>query len=158
MSNARKRVPRGARRRLFAIVATVTLVLGLGVVFTQASRQGQGRLKTPKGAPRTSDGKTYVATRDIHVDPQTGAARKPTAAETQELVATLKQLTSRSTEGLAARTHADGTKQVSLEGRFGTVTLARPGADGKMETLCVESFEEAAEFLGLVEAGAAQAQ
>lgn len=158
MSNARKRIPRGARRRLFAIVATVTLVLGLGVVFTQASRQGQGKLKAPKGAPRTSDGKTYVATRAIHVDPQTGTARKPTAAETQELVATLRQLTSRSTEGLTARTHADGTKQIALEGRFGAVALARPRGDGTMETHCVTTFEEAAEFLGLVDAGSAQAQ
>jgi hypothetical protein len=160
MSISPNGIPRKHRRtaRLAALLATVTLVLVLGVVFTQASRQGQGKLKTPKAAPRVSDGKSYVATREIHVDQQTGATRKPTPAETQELVATLRQLTSRSTEGLSARTHSDGTKQVSLEGRFGAVVLARPRGDGSMETHCVTSFEEAADFLGLVEAGAEQAQ
>jgi hypothetical protein len=158
MSNSRKRSPRGGKRRLFAILATVTLALGLGVVFTQASRQGQGRLKTPKAAPQVSDGKSYVATREITVDSQTGKVRKPTADETKELVDQLRVMTSRSTEGLAAKTLADGTKQVTLEGRFGPVTIARPRADGTMEVKCVTNFEDAAEFLGLVESGAAQAQ
>ncbi|HEV3469320.1 MAG TPA: hypothetical protein VG148_08370 [Pyrinomonadaceae bacterium] len=158
MSNSRKRAPRGGKRRLVAILAAVILVLGLGVVFTQASRQGNGRAKTPKAAPTVNDGKTYVATREITVDKQTGKVRKPTAEETQELVASLKQLTSRSTEGLTAKTLADGTKQVTLEGRFGPVTIARPRADGTMEIKCVTNFEDAAEFLGLVEAGAAAAQ
>lgn len=158
MSNSRNRVPRGGKRRLIAILATVTLMLGLGVVFTQASRQGNGRAKTPKAAPQAGDGKTYVATREITVDQQSGKVRKPTASETQELVATLRQMTSRSTEGLTAKTLADGTKQVTLEGRFGPVTIARPRADGTMEVRCVSSFEDAAEFLGLVEAGAEQAQ
>ncbi|MDQ3803802.1 MAG: hypothetical protein M3416_08260 [Acidobacteriota bacterium] len=158
MSNSRNRVPRGGKRRLIAILATVTLMLGLGVVLTQASRQGNGRLKTPKAAPQSDDGKTYIATREITVDKQTGQVRKPTAAETQELVATLRQMTSRSTEGLTAKTLPDGTKQVTLEGRFGPVAIARPRADGSMEVKCVTNFEEAAEFLGLVDAGAEQAQ
>jgi hypothetical protein len=156
MSNSGKRVPRGGKRRLVALLATVTLMLGLGVVFTQASRQGNGRAKTPKAAPQTSDGKTYVATREITVDKQTGKVRKPTTAETQELVATLRQMTSRSTEGLTAKTLPNGTKQVTLEGRFGPVTIARPLADGTMEVRCVTSFEEAADFLGLVDAAQAQ--
>lgn len=160
MSNSRNRFPRAGKglgkARLVAFLATAALVLSLGVVFTQATRQGGSRVKTPKAAPAPNDGKTYVATREITVDQETGKARKPTAAETQELVTTLRQLTSRSTEGLTAKTHADGTTQVTLEGRFGTVTLARPRADGSMETHCVETFEEAAEFLGLVEASSAQ--
>ena len=44
MSNSRNRVPRAGKRlspaRLVALLATVVLVLGLGVVLTQASRQG----------------------------------------------------------------------------------------------------------------------
>lgn len=162
MSN--NRVPRDGKRRgkrparLIAILATVILVLGLGVVFTQASRQGEGRVKTPKAAPRANDGKTFVATREITVDQQTGAVRKPTSDETRELVEQLRTMTSRSTEGLTAKTLADGTRQVTLEGRFGPVTIARPRADGTMEVKCVTNFEDAAEFLGLVEAGAEQAQ
>ncbi|HWS52655.1 MAG TPA: hypothetical protein VN228_00900 [Pyrinomonadaceae bacterium] len=156
MSNVRRNISR--KRRLFAILATVTLALGLGVVLTQASRQGQGRLKTPKAAPRPANNKTYVATRELTVDQQTGRARKPTAEETKALVDQLLVMTNRSTEGLAAKTLPDGTKQVTLEGRFGSVTLARPRADGTMEIKCVSSFDAAAEFLGLVEAGAEQAQ
>ena len=156
MSNVRRNISR--KRRLFAILATVTLALGLGVVLTQASRQGQGRLKTPKAAPRPANNKTYVATRELTVDQQTGRARKPTAEETKALVDQLLVMTNRSTEGLAAKTLPDGTKQVTLEGRFGSVTLARPRADGTMEIKCVSSFDDAAEFLGLVEAGAEQAQ
>ena len=44
--------------------------------------------------------KKYVATLEITVDKKSGKLRKPTAAETETLVATLTTLTSRSTEGL----------------------------------------------------------
>lgn len=156
MSNTRKRVPRAARRLVVALLAAVVVALGLGAVFTQATRQGGGRAKTPKAAPAVNDGKTYVATREITVDKQTGQVRKPTSEETKQLVDQLKVMTSRSTEGLTAKTLADGTKQVTLEGRFGTVTIARPRADGTMEVKCVSSFEDAADFLGLVDAAQAQ--
>lgn len=164
MSNSQNRIPRKGMRhgkrlgRLVALLATVVLVLGLGVVFTKASRQGEGRLKTPKAAPQSGSAKTYVPTREITVDKQTGQVRKPTADETRELVDQLRAMTSRSTEGLAAKTLADGTKQVTLEGRFAPVALARPRADGTMEVKCVTTFEDATEFLGLVESGAEQAQ
>lgn len=156
MSNSRNRVPRAGKARLVALLATVVLVLSLGVVFTQATRQGGGRAKTPKAAPAQSDGKSYIATREITIDKQTGQARKPTAEETKELVDQLRVMTSRSTEGLTAKTLPNGTKQVTLEGRFGPVTIARPRADGTMEVKCVSSFEDAADFLGLVDAAQAQ--
>lgn len=161
MSNSRHASPRDVKRRgkrparLVAILATITLMLGLGVVFTQASRQGGGRIKTPKAAPQ-SGGKTYVATREITVDKATGQVRKPSAQETQELVATLSTMLSRSTEGLESKTLPDGTRQVTIAGRFAPVAISRPRADGSMEVKCVESMEEAAEFLGLVEAEQAQ--
>jgi hypothetical protein len=158
MSNSRNRIPRAGKRLGFALLAAVVLALGVGAAFTQASRQGGDRAKTPKAAPAQNDGKTYVATREITIDKQTGKARKPTAGETQELVEQLRAMTSRSTEGLAAKTHADGTKQVTLEGRFGPVAIARPRADGSMEVKCVTTFDDAAEFLGLVESGTPQAE
>ena len=142
MSNSRQRVPRGGKRRLIATLATVALVLGLGVVFTQASRTNSAGQKGPKN---------YVATKDIIVDKQTGKARRPTADETRKLVSTLETMTSRSTEGLSVASGAGGVKSVQLDGRFGPVTLARPAADGTMEVRCVTSFEEAAAFLGLEE-------
>ena len=48
-------------------------------------------------------------------------------------------------------TLANGTKAVNIDGRFQSVMLARPNEDGTSELRCVTTFEEAAEFLGLVE-------
>jgi hypothetical protein len=161
MSNSRNRIPpegmgkptRSRAARVLAPLAAVVLVVGLWVALTHAS--GQGRIKTPKAAPQSQAGKTYVPTREITVDKQTGKVRKPTAEETQELVASLSSMLSRSTEGLTARTLPDGARQVTLEGRFAPVAIARPRADGTMEVRCVTSFDEAADFLGLVESGSA---
>jgi hypothetical protein len=157
MSSTRNIAP-GRRRPSRALVplAAVILLVGLWVVLTHAS--GSGRAKTPtQAAPQAQ--KTYVPTREITVDKQTGKARKPTAEETQQLVASLSSMLSKSTDGLTAKTLADGTRQVTLEGRFAPVAIARPRADGSMEVRCVTSFDEAADFLGLVESGSAvQAQ
>lgn len=95
--------------------------------------------------------KKFIATRAITIDAQTGALRIPTAEETQKLVDGLAALTNRSTEGLQTITAANGTKAVNLEDRFQSVILVRPNPDGSSETKCVTTFEEAANFLGLVE-------
>jgi hypothetical protein len=162
MSNSRNRIPpegmgkptRSRAARVLAPLAAVVLVVGLWVALTHAS--GQGRLKSPQPAPASqAAAKTYVPTREITVDKQTGKVRKPTAEETQELVASLSSMLSRSTEGLTARTLPDGARQVTLEGRFAPVAIARPRADGTMEVRCVTSFDEAADFLGLVESSSA---
>jgi hypothetical protein len=128
------------------------LVVGVGVALSQGA--GQDRRKTPKQQPGTN--KTYVPTREITVDQQTGQVRKPTAEETQQLVASLSSMLNPSTDGLTGRTLSDGTRQVTLEGRLAPVAIARPREDGTMEVRCVTSFEEALDFLGLVEAGTAQ--
>ena len=110
---------------------------------TDAMAAQQGRANAGK--------KKYVATLEITVDKKSGKLRKPTAAETDELVATLTALTSRSTEGLKQVTLPSGGTAVNLEGRFAPVMLAKPNPDGTSEVKCVTSFEEAADFLGLVE-------
>ena len=45
---------------------------------------------------------------------------------------------------------------MDLQDRLQSVVLARPNADGTSELRCVTTFEEAAEFLGLVEAAGQQ--
>jgi len=95
--------------------------------------------------------KKYVSTRPIKVDQQTGTLRLPTPQETQELVDSLIEMTNRSTEGLQVRTLANGTKTVDIDGRFQSVILARPNDDGIWEMKCVTTFDEATEFLGIVE-------
>ena len=93
----------------------------------------------------------FRPTRDIAVDSVTGRLRKPTAAETAKLVADLKRMTARPTVVTTnAVTGKTGGRMAVLDGGFAGVMLARPRADGTYETRCVFSFEEGAEFLGLV--------
>jgi hypothetical protein len=119
----------------FAACAVAIAMLASGTAFAQ---QGQGKTKK------------YVATRDITVDKQTGQLRRPTADEVEALVTQLTQMTNRSTEGLQQVAGTNGIS-IDLQGRFQSVILARPAANGTSELRCVTTFEEAAEFLGLVE-------
>lgn len=100
--------------------------------------------------------KHFKATRAFVLDKQTGNARMPTESEITAVVADLSTLASRATEGLSETTATGGAIAIDLAGGFGGVVLARPAASGAWETLCVFSFEEGAEFLGLVEDTAAQ--
>jgi hypothetical protein len=92
---------------------------------------------------------SWVGDREITTDKSTGAVRKPTRTEAKALAASLRAMLDRSPEGVQAVNRADGIRQVNLAGRFGSVVLARPAADGTMETRCVFTFEEATAFLGL---------
>ena len=93
----------------------------------------------------------YSATRAIAMDSVTGKYRKPNAAEVDKLVADLESLT-RQPEAVEMKSTARNTGGVTakLDKAFGGVMLARPRSDGSMETRCVFTFEEGAEFLGLV--------
>jgi hypothetical protein len=93
----------------------------------------------------------YSATRAIAVDRATGNYRKPNAAEIEKLVSELKAMT-RQPVATAMTSTARNTGGITakLDKAFGGVVLARPRADGSIETRCVFTFEEGAEFLGLV--------
>lgn len=122
------------------IVSMFSVVLLCSWASTAAAQQNQPQQK-----------KRYTATRAIVVDSQSGELRMPTAQETQELVDSLVVLTNRSAEGLQITTLPNGARAVNLENRFQSVMLARPNPDGTSETRCVTTFDEAADFLGLVE-------
>ena len=93
----------------------------------------------------------YTATRAIAMDSATGKYRKPNAAEIKELVAELKAMTRQPVAtAMTATAHDTGGVTAKLDKAFGGVVLARPKADGSFETRCVFTFEEGAEFLGLV--------
>ena len=124
----------------FAGLAACALALATLVSPALSAQQNQGRSKK------------YKPTKEITVDKQTGTLRLPTAEETDQLVSQLAAMTNRSSEGLQATRAANGTLAVNLDDRFQSVMLARPNADGTTEVRCVTTFEEAAEFLGLVEA------
>jgi hypothetical protein len=93
----------------------------------------------------------YTATRAIAVDSATGKYRKPNAAEIAKLVADLEAMTRQPVATAMTRTaRTTGGVTARLDGQFGGVVLARPRADGSLETRCVFTFEEGVEFLGLV--------
>ena len=123
---------------LFAVIAVVAAVVFL--TGTKSSNASQ---------------KKYKATREIVVDKQTGQRRMPTQAEIDEVVSNLTQLANRPEE-LPSAQGESGAVVVDLAGGFNGVVLARPAADGSFETKCVFTFEEGAEFLGLVEDNAAE--
>lgn len=133
--NSRRPAPN--RTRIGLVLAAVAVALAIGTIaLSRTSSQAQK--------------KSYVATREIILDKASGKLRKPTAQETDEMVAQLKSLTNRSTEDLTEVQHANGMVSMDLKGRFGGVVLGRANADGTTEVRCVFTMEEAEEFLGLV--------
>lgn len=115
-----------------AIAVLVALMTAPGTL-----AQGQGKAKKYKG------------TRAIVVDATTGQLRLPTQQEVDQAVQSISTLVPRPVEEAQERAVANGAVAVSLDG--GGVVLARPNDDGTFETRCVFSFEEGADFLGLVE-------
>ena len=98
-------------------------------------------------------GVKFKATRDIAVDSVTGKFRKPNAAEIEKLVDDLQVMTKRPVATMRCYQYLPPLPAESppqLDGQFGRVVLARPRADGSIETRCVFTFEEGAAFLGLV--------
>ena len=93
------------------------------------------------------DNSSYTAELAIIRDTKTGQLRKPDAKETAEMVATLKKLTRR--PELTVTTSSSGTGTVELGEEYSNVILARAKEGGGYETLCVSSFDEGAQFLGL---------
>jgi hypothetical protein len=116
-------------------MASCALALSLGVGAADAANKSE----------------KYTATRAIAMDSATGKYRKPNAAEIEKLVSDLKAMT-RQPVATAMTPTARNTGGITakLDKAFGGVVLARPRADGSIETRCVFTFEEGAEFLGLV--------
>jgi hypothetical protein len=106
--------------------------------------------ETPISRMRVGDAdrNQWTSSRAIVVDRTTGQRRMPTAAETNDLVETLRRLTA-----VTVVTGADGRTETNIS--TDQVVIARPTEDGTMETRCISSFDEAAEFLGLVKQPAA---
>lgn len=102
-------------------------------------------------AGAANDGVKFTATRAIAVDSATGKFRKPNAAEIEKLVSDLKAMTRQPVAtAMVSTARNTGGITAKLDKAFGGVVLARPRADGSIETRCVFTFEEGAEFLGLV--------
>jgi hypothetical protein len=141
--------------RASAAVVAVAVVLGFGAgLGAQSSDKAAERAQNAKQALAAvkadpADTRSYVAQRNIIKDSVTGQLRTPTTEETRTLVEELKTMLNPATGDLQATPVAGGGSRIGAQGRFIEVIVARPTADGRMETRCVSSLEEAAEFLGL---------
>lgn len=131
--------------------AVFVSLLGLGIlIFSKSSNTVTAQTK------RSPGDKTYRATRNIVIDKETGQARKPNDQELKELIETLTVLTKRSDENLTSVEGVNGGISMDLDGGYAGTMLARPNPDGTMETRCVFTFQEAIDFLGLVEDGSSK--
>lgn len=143
------------KRRLVLASLSASLVLaataGAEVRMIQSSRADKVNVTTSIMRRQTVETQTtekWVGKRSIVKDAATGQYRRPTQAETTALVRSLRQLTARP-EAINASLLPGGTRQGTINGAFANVVVGRPKADGTIETLCVQTFEEAAAFLGL---------
>jgi hypothetical protein len=114
-----------------------------------AAAQRNARQRHLPAAPASQERQTWVGDLPIQRDRATGQLRTPTRAEAQSLVVFLRGTLDRSGQALTESARTDGIRQIHLQGKFGGVVLARPLADGSVETRCVTSFQEATAFLGL---------
>lgn len=149
--------PSNTRRSRLIPAAILGAIAVVGVSFTASARTADpavapSTVAAPQGqAPAAQSQRRYKATRRIVVDRQTGEVRMPTTEEVTQMVDSLTTLTKRNPDGLQQTALPNGTITVDLDGGFAGVMLARANEDGTIETKCVFTFEEGAEFLGLVE-------
>lgn len=130
----------------FALAVSVAPGTRAETTSVSVTEKSQGQPSAP------GQQKRYRATRPIMPDARTGLWRLPTEQEVVDAVANLATLTDRSSEGLQQTQLASNAVVVELGNGFAGVLLARPNEDGTIETRCVFTFEEGAEFLGLIEA------
>lgn len=126
-----------------AIVVGLAAAVSLGVFLTSGAKSSNAAQKR------------FKATREIVVDRQTGQRRMPTQEEVDQTVANLSELANRP-EDLPETQGVGEAIVVDLAGGYAGVMLARPTEDGNWETRCVFTFEEGADFLGLVEDNSAE--
>lgn len=131
--------------RLVPVTLCVAAALALFVIFAPS--------REPKPDENSFSTPGTAALRAA-IDPETGqlvtgpeATRLSGAGSDKQADAELEQMLSRSDAGLQQVHRPDGTVSVNLEGRFMSASVARIGADGKVETLCAEDAAAAEAFL-----------
>lgn len=107
---------------------------------------------------QSDDATPEVAGQTAAVDPASGKLRALTPEEARALAEGISRYVNQSTEGLVQERHADGSVSLVYDERFESVLLARAAVDGKPETRCVNTADEAAAFLGAKSAKAKPAK
>ncbi len=129
---------------LGVLMAVAAMVAGAGapaMAAGEASAQGAAPAAGEAGLPVT------VAGVQVFVDPETGRLRPPTEEEAGRLAAGLQEIFA--PRGFDSRPdhREDGTVSMVLDPSYLSLSLARADAEGGVVTRCVESPQEAADFL-----------
>ena len=159
MKRIRSQRPAVKRARRVLVAAAISAIV-VATAATVISRQNSAARSAAKAAPTqtptaaaTTAGRTYVTRRvagqDIQIDTQTGQIKPLTPQEAQKLAEGLAPMLDRSTDGLTAVRHSDGSTSMDLQGRFQDVVVARINSDGTVEQSCVNNPEAAGKFFGI---------
>ena len=145
-----RQTPSRMRFYLTLLGTVVVLAIVAGAIASSRTASAKQSLQSAASTKSDDNDKTVnFANQKITIDAQTGRLRKPTVEEARALVESITGLTNRSSKGLHVEKAENGMNKVDLQGRFQTVVLAKPNADGTNEIRCVSSLKEAAEFLGI---------
>ena len=124
----------------FAVVCALALPFALSGILNDSP--------TPDGSTGFAPGEAAMR---ASIDPETGAlVPGPQAARStgdKAMSAEMKNMMSRSTNGLVEEARPGGGVGVHLQGRFMNSTVVRFDENGHAESMCTEHAHEAAAFL-----------
>ena len=145
------------RRSGGVLIAAAALLAGVAqaevkwVTSPRAEKVNEAAARRAASAPESvMKRELWTGSKAIIIDQETKQLRKPTMSEVALMVQHLRRMTSRPARAIASRVQSNGVRQGSIEGDQANVVVARATEDGQYETLCVQTFDEAADFLGLV--------
>ncbi len=129
-----------------SLLFLVSVLLFCSDAWAKEEKSSEGQSK-PKAATASSLLRAPVYAPRLGVDPKTGQLKVLSDEEKKVWRSRLEGMLNRSTQGLRAVEHRDGTKTIDLQGRFPMVMLARRNADGTYTTACFDEIEPAMAFL-----------
>jgi hypothetical protein len=124
----------------------VLLMVMAGLLCIGVSAQSNTK-STHKQTDKKDVGTAKVAGMQVAIDPKTGRLRQPTPEERAKLAKALGMSLNRSEDGLKVVRYANGMERVDLNGRFQSLSVAKVGANGKVQERCVTNPKEAQAFL-----------
>jgi hypothetical protein len=138
IARTRRRIAwRGLRISLVA----ATLIVSGTFVPSHSTLQAQTQKLVREDLVKKLTGK------QIRVDSRTGQPRAATEAEARATVQQLTALLGRPAAAPAVTVRSNGTEVANASGFLNRTVLARPLANGRFETRCVATLDEAVTFL-----------
>jgi hypothetical protein len=124
-----------------------------GLALTAVAADPRGTKAAPAANPQASAKAPAAPNAVIVRDTQTGQLRPATAQEIQALAAELDQLFDRKASAEKPVRMPNGSTAYAVTGNFGSGSVVRRNADGKLETGCFDEAAPAKKFMGLTPDG-----